>query len=53
MHLTERRRGVQSANHEELEVLLESFEKQVEEITNEAETIQVPRLRPRAARRAG
>ena len=29
-------------DHEEIEVLLESFSKQVEEIVNEAHTIEVP-----------
>ena len=43
MYLTDRRIGhPRSPNdHEELEVLLESFSKQVEEIVNESETISV------------
>lgn len=43
MYLTDKRNGVprQLDDHEDLEVLLESFSKQVEEIVNEAENIQV------------
>ncbi|CDO71150.1 hypothetical protein BN946_scf184845.g20 [Trametes cinnabarina] len=42
MYLTDKRNGVPRYHddHEELEVLLESFSKQVEEIVNEAENIQ-------------
>ncbi|OJT08295.1 Mitochondrial inner membrane magnesium transporter mrs2 [Trametes pubescens] len=42
MYLTDKRNGVprQLDDHEDLEVLLESFSKQVEEIVNEAENIQ-------------
>ncbi|KAI0634727.1 hypothetical protein C8Q77DRAFT_1103701 [Trametes polyzona] len=42
MYLTDKKNGVprQHDDHEELEVLLESFSKQVEEIVNEAENIQ-------------
>ncbi|EJT99317.1 cora-domain-containing protein [Dacryopinax primogenitus] len=41
MYLSDRRRGRprEAADHEELEVLLESFAKQVEEIENEASTM--------------
>ena len=43
MYLTDKRNGKERAedDHDELEVLLESFAKQVEEIVNEAESIQV------------
>jgi hypothetical protein len=43
MHLTDKKNGVTRAvnDHEDLETLLESFSKQVEEIVNEAETIEV------------
>lgn len=43
MYLTDRRNGVQRepSDHQELEVLLESFAKQVEEIVNETDTTQV------------
>ena len=43
MYLTDKKNGVprKANDHEELEVLLESFSKQVEEIVNEAENIQV------------
>ncbi|KAH9849033.1 cora-domain-containing protein [Lenzites betulinus] len=42
MYLTDKKNGMprRSDDHEELEVLLESFSKQVEEIVNEAENIQ-------------
>ncbi|KAG2003498.1 magnesium ion transporter Mrs2 [Coprinopsis cinerea AmutBmut pab1-1] len=42
MHLTDKKNGVTRAvnDHEDLETLLESFSKQVEEIVNEAETIE-------------
>ncbi|KAI0336619.1 cora-domain-containing protein [Cubamyces sp. BRFM 1775] len=42
MYLTDKRNGIprNHDDHEELEVLLESFSKQVEEIVNEAENIQ-------------
>ncbi|KAH8101766.1 cora-domain-containing protein [Cristinia sonorae] len=42
MYLTDKKNGIdrQLQDHEELEVLLESFSKQVEEIVNEAENIQ-------------
>ena len=45
MYLTDKRNGTprRLSDHEELEVLLESFSKQVEEIVNEAENIQVSR----------
>jgi magnesium transporter len=41
--LTDKKAGVERklSEHEEIEVLLESFSKQVEEIVNEAETIEV------------
>jgi magnesium transporter len=40
MYLTDKKLGVERKleDHDELEVLLESFDKQVEEIVNEAET---------------
>ena len=43
MYLTDKKNGMprRLSDHEELEVLLESFSKQVEEIVNEAENIQV------------
>jgi len=43
MYLTDKHNHVtrQLSDHEELEVLLESFAKQVEEIVNEAENIHV------------
>jgi hypothetical protein len=43
MYLTDKKNGVprELHEHEELEVLLESFSKQVEEIVNEVENIQV------------
>ncbi len=46
MYLTDKKNNVtrELTDHEELEVLLESFAKQVEEITNEAENIQVSLL---------
>lgn len=49
MYLTDKKNGIfhNKDDHEELEVLLESFSKQVEEIVNEAETIQVRKI-PRA-----
>ena len=43
MHLSDRKNCTerQPHDHEELELLLESFSKQVEEIVNEAENIEV------------
>lgn len=43
MYLTDKKNGLtrELDDHEELEVLLESFSKQVEEIVNEAENIEV------------
>lgn len=43
MYLTDKKNGMprRLSDHEDLEVLLESFSKQVEEIVNEAENIQV------------
>jgi magnesium transporter len=41
MYLSDKKAGIPRGDHEELEVLLESFSKQVEEIVNEAEIIQV------------
>jgi magnesium transporter len=41
MYLSDRKSGSQDQDHEDLEVLLESFSKQVEEIVNEAETLEV------------
>jgi hypothetical protein len=43
MYLTDKKLDVsrESSDHEELEVLLETFAKQVEEVVNEAENIQV------------
>lgn len=43
MYLTDKKNGAPRPlnDHDELEVLLESFAKQVEEIVNEAENIQV------------
>lgn len=45
MYLTDKKDGIvrELDDHEELEVLLESFSKQVEEIVNEAENIEVIR----------
>ena len=41
MYLSDKKNGFQREDdHEELEVLLESFSKQVEEIVNEAENIE-------------
>ncbi|KAF9527438.1 hypothetical protein CPB83DRAFT_856169 [Crepidotus variabilis] len=40
MYLSDKKDGTQRGDHDELEVLLESFSKQVEEIVNEAETIE-------------
>ncbi len=47
MHLSDRKNHTerQPHDHEELELLLESFSKQVEEIVNEAENIEVIALR--------
>jgi hypothetical protein len=43
MYLTDKKAGLPRppSDHEELEVLLESFSKQVEEIVNESETTMV------------
>ena len=41
MYLSDKKNGIHREDHEELEVLLESFSKQMEEIVNEAETIEV------------
>jgi len=41
MYLSDKKAGRAVADHDELEVLLESFSKQVEEIVNEAENIEV------------
>jgi hypothetical protein len=41
MYLSDKKNGIARQDHEELEVLLESFSKQVEEIVNEAENIEV------------
>lgn len=43
MYLTDKKNGIphDTDEHEDLEVLLESFSKQVEEIVNEAENIEV------------
>lgn len=43
MYLSDKNNGItrKPSDHEDLEVLLESFSKQVEEIVNEAENIQV------------
>jgi len=43
MYLTDKKNGIQREpnDHQELEILLESFAKQVEEIVNETETTQV------------
>lgn len=48
MYLTDKKSGAPRAanDHEELEVLLESFAKQVEEIVNEAENTQVVIISP-------
>jgi magnesium transporter len=44
MYLSDKKNGLEREDdHEELEVLLESFSKQVEEIVNEAENIEVSR----------
>ncbi|KAH9477462.1 Mitochondrial inner membrane magnesium transporter LPE10 [Psilocybe cubensis] len=40
MYLTDKKNNQEVVDHEELEVLLESFSKQVEEIVNEAENIE-------------
>jgi magnesium transporter len=42
MYLTDKKNGLQRvpSDHQELEVLLESFAKQVEEIVNETDTTQ-------------
>ena len=53
MYLTDRKNDIprQLSDHEELELLLETFSKQVEEIVNEAENIHVcDPLSPKAAR---
>ena len=46
MYLTDKKNDVQRepSHHRELEVLLESFAKQVEEIVNETDTTQVRRF---------
>lgn len=46
MYLSDKMNGVprQTKDHEDLELLLESFSKQVEEIVNEAENIEVSSL---------
>lgn len=44
MYLTDKKNNLEVHDHEELEVLLESFSKQVEEIVNEAENIEVRTL---------
>lgn len=51
MYLSDKKNGVprNPDDHEELEVLLESFAKQVEEIVNEAENIQVSSVEPHLA----
>jgi magnesium transporter len=43
MYLTDKKNNIthQTNEHEDLEVLLESFSKQVEEIVNEAQNIEV------------
>ena len=43
MYLSDKKNGIDRVNHdhEELEVLLESFSKQYEEIVNESENIEV------------
>jgi len=41
MYLSKRRDDLTESDHEELELLLESFSKQVEEIVTEAESIEV------------
>lgn len=48
MYLTDKKNGVahSSLEHEELEMLLESFSKQVEEIVNEVGNIDVCALSP-------
>ncbi|KAF9450228.1 cora-domain-containing protein [Macrolepiota fuliginosa MF-IS2] len=40
MYLSDRKNNIEPHDHEELELLLESFSKQVEEIVNEAENIE-------------
>ena len=52
MYLSDKKNGITRDlnDHEELEVLLESFSKQVEEIVNEAENTQV-RFKRRAFQR--
>lgn len=52
MYLTDKKNGFprEADAHEELEVLLESFSKQVEEIVNEAENIEVSSRRSQLAR---
>lgn len=53
MYLTDRKNDVprQLSDHEELELLLETFSKQVEEIVNEAENTHVRgRFLPKAVR---
>ena len=45
MYLSDKKNDSHGHDHEDLELLLESFSKQVEEIVNEAETIEV-RLLP-------
>lgn len=52
MYLSDKKNGVNRAthDHEELEVLLESFSKQFEEIVNESENIEV---NPGTKHRAG
>lgn len=46
MYLSDKKAGTprELSDHDDLEVLLESFSKQVEEIVSEAENIQVERL---------
>jgi len=43
MHLTDKKENKhrELSDHEDLEILLETFAKQVEEVVNEAENIQV------------
>lgn len=54
MYLTEKQAGHPRAadDHEEIELLLESFSKQCEEIVSEVETLSV-RSRPLSIRHAG
>ena len=40
MYLSNKKTGIETHDHEELEVLLESFSKQFEEIVNESENIE-------------